>query len=150
MNSCRYIHTFILNSSGKTTTFKMLTGDETVTDGNAILSGVFDIRSDLRQMQQRMGYCPQSDALIDQMTGRETLRMYARLRGIQEKRIDGMIKDVTKDLLLEDHIDRLVGGYSGGNKRKLGTAIALIGDPQLVRVNVCWKPVFRLAFRFGA
>ena len=111
----------------------MLTGDQTLTDGNAILSGVFDVRSNLRQMQQRMGYCPQSDALIDQMTGRETLRMYARLRGIPEKLIDGMIDEVTRDLLLEDHIERLVGGYSGGNKRKLGTAIALIGDPQLVK-----------------
>ena len=105
----------------------MLTGDETVTNGNAILSGIYDVRSDLRQMQQRMGYCPQSDALIDQMTGRETLRMYARLRGIPEKRIEAMINDVTKDLLLEDHIDRLVGGYSGGNKRKLNVALALIG-----------------------
>ena len=67
------------------------------------------------------------------MTGRETLRMYARLRGIPERKIDAMIRDVAEDLLLEDHIERLVGGYSGGNKRKLSTAIALIGDPQLVR-----------------
>ena len=137
----------------------MLTGDETVTDGNAILSGVFDIRSDLRQMQQRMGYCPQSDALIDQMTGRETLRMYARLRGIPEKRIDSMIDEVAKDLLLEDHVDRLVGGYSGGNKRKLGTAIALIGDPQLVSgfdahllsvgPSVLLQPLTDLQFKLG-
>ena len=84
-----------------------------------------------------MGYCPQQDALIDQMTGRETLRMYCRLRGIREHEIDAMITRLARDLTLdENHLeDKLVGEYSGGNKRKLSTAIALIGEPAMVLLD---------------
>ena len=69
-----------INGAGKTTTFKMLTGDIRMTSGTAYIKGV-DISRRIKDAQQMMGYCPQFDALIDQMTGRETLRMYGRLRG---------------------------------------------------------------------
>jgi len=123
-----------VNGAGKTTTFKMLTGDETITDGNAYV-GDLDIKSNLRRVQQRMGYCPQFDALIDQMTGWETLVMYARLKGIPEKQIPGMVHNIVGSLLLEDHIQKQTSTYSGGNKRKLSTAVALVGNPELVLLD---------------
>ena len=55
------------------------------------------------QVQQRCGYCPQFDALIDQMTVTETLWMYARLRGVQESDIKEVVDKLIKSLLLEDH-----------------------------------------------
>ena len=55
------------------------------------------------QVQKGLGYCPQFDALIDQMTVKETLRMYARLRGIVEKDIPGVIDNLVDALLLNDH-----------------------------------------------
>lgn len=119
------------NGAGKTTTFKMLTGDVPVTKGNAYLNK-YDIKHHMKQVQQNLGYCPQFDALIDQMTGRETLRMYARLRGVQENQIEGVVKDVMDVLMLKKYADREVGTYSGGNKRKLSTAMALIGDPPFI------------------
>jgi len=91
--------------------------------------------TNLKAIQQKMGYCPQTDALIDQMTGRETLRMYCRLRGISEWEIDRMIVDIAEDLVLTEHLDKWTGRYSGGNKRKLSTAIALIGDPAMVLLD---------------
>ncbi|XP_035254594.1 LOW QUALITY PROTEIN: ATP-binding cassette sub-family A member 3 [Anguilla anguilla] len=119
------------NGAGKTTTFKMLTGDETVTAGDAYIDG-YSILRDIKKVQQRIGYCPQFDALLDHMTGRETLNMYARLRGIPERYVSGCVENVLRSLLLEPHADKLVRGYSGGNKRKLSAGIALIGGPPVI------------------
>ncbi|XP_061079781.1 phospholipid-transporting ATPase ABCA3 [Conger conger] len=119
------------NGAGKTTTFKMLTGDEAVTSGDAYIDG-YSILRDIKKVQQRIGYCPQFDALLDHMTGRETLSMYARLRGIPEKYVSGCVENVLRSLLLEPHADKLIRGYSGGNKRKLSAGIALIGGPPVI------------------
>ncbi|XP_056143491.1 phospholipid-transporting ATPase ABCA3 isoform X2 [Lampris incognitus] len=119
------------NGAGKTTTFKMLTGDETVTSGDAYIDG-YSILRDVKKVQQRIGYCPQFDAVLDHMTGRETLSMYARLRGIPEKYVSGCVENVLRSLLLEPHADKLVRSYSGGNKRKLSAGIALIGGPPVI------------------
>ncbi|KAL3853222.1 hypothetical protein ACJMK2_016778 [Sinanodonta woodiana] len=119
------------NGAGKTTTFKMLTGDESITSGQAYLSS-FSVKSDIKMVQQNLGYCPQFDALIDQMTGRETLWMYARLRGVDERMIKTVVNDLMKVMMLDKHADKQTGFYSGGNKRKLSTAIALIGDPHFI------------------
>ncbi|XP_060570838.1 phospholipid-transporting ATPase ABCA3-like isoform X2 [Ruditapes philippinarum] len=119
------------NGAGKTTTFKMMTGDESLTTGNAYLNR-FSVKGDIKQVQQNLGYCPQFDALIDQMTGTETLYMYARLRGISEDQIQQIVDQVIDILMLRKHADKQAGFYSGGNKRKLSTAIALIGDPPFI------------------
>uniref|UniRef100_A0A674DGK4 ATP binding cassette subfamily A member 3 n=1 Tax=Salmo trutta TaxID=8032 RepID=A0A674DGK4_SALTR len=119
------------NGAGKTTTFKMLTGDETVTSGDAYIDG-YSILRDVKKVQQRIGYCPQFDAVLDHMTGRETLSMYARLRGIPEKYVSGCVENVLRSLLLEPHADKLCRSYSGGNKRKLSAAVALIGGPPVI------------------
>lgn len=84
------------------------------------------------KVQQRIGYCPQFDALLEHMSGRETLGMYARLRGIPERYIGSCVENMLRGLLLEPHADRLVRTYSGGNKRKLSAGIALIGGPPVI------------------
>ncbi|XP_068605723.1 phospholipid-transporting ATPase ABCA3 [Brachionichthys hirsutus] len=119
------------NGAGKTTTFKMLTGDESVTSGDAYIDG-YSILRDVKKVQQRIGYCPQFDAVLDHMTGRETLSMYARLRGIPEKYVSGCVENVLRSLLLEPHADKLVRSYSGGSKRKLSAGMALIGGPPVI------------------
>ena len=63
------------------------------------------------QVQQEIGYCPQFDALLDQMTGRETLRMYARLRGVPERFINESINNLANQLLVTQHLDKHVGSY---------------------------------------
>ncbi|CAL4148549.1 unnamed protein product, partial [Meganyctiphanes norvegica] len=123
-----------INGAGKTTTFKMLTGDLTVSTGDAFVNG-FSIKSDIKKVQQHVGYCPQFDAILDQMTGREALRMFARLRGVPENQITDMITSIAEQLLVTQHLDNLFGNYSGGNKRKISTGVALIGDPPLVLLD---------------
>lgn len=63
------------------------------------------------QVQANMGYCPQFDALLDQMTGRETLTMYSRLRGIPEPRIPEVVNELLNILMLKPHADKLAGNY---------------------------------------
>uniref|UniRef100_A0A8C8YBC5 ATP binding cassette subfamily A member 3 n=1 Tax=Panthera leo TaxID=9689 RepID=A0A8C8YBC5_PANLE len=119
------------NGAGKTTTFKMLTGEETITSGDAFVGG-YSISSEIGKVRQRIGYCPQFDALLDHMTGRETLVMYARLRGIPERHIGACVENTLRGLLLEPHANKLVRTYSGGNKRKLSTGVALLGEPSVI------------------
>ncbi|EPY88960.1 ATP-binding cassette sub-family A member 3-like protein [Camelus ferus] len=119
------------NGAGKTTTFKMLTGEETITSGDAFVGGS-SISSDIGKVRQQIGYCPQFDALLDHMTGRETLVMYARLRGIPERHIGACVENTLRGLLLEPHANKLVRTYSGGNKRKLSAGIALLGEPAVI------------------
>ncbi|XP_070191694.1 phospholipid-transporting ATPase ABCA3-like [Littorina saxatilis] len=122
------------NGAGKTTTFKMLTGDVSVTSGNGYLKGD-DVVSHIKEVQKNMGYCPQFDALLDTMTGRETLWMYARLRGVPADRIENVVDNLVSIMMLQPHKDKLAGHYSGGNKRKLSTAIALVGDPSFLLLD---------------
>ena len=111
-----------VNGAGKTTTFKMITGDESITSGEIFVNRL-SIKKNLREAQQEMGYCPQFDAMLDDLTGRETLTMYSRLRGIKESDIESQIEELSHLLYFEMHVDKLVKEYSGGNKRKLSTAI---------------------------
>jgi len=120
-----------LNGAGKTTTFKMITGDETVSAGSIFVDG-YNINSDMTKVRQRIGYCPQFDALIDLLTGRELLTLYARLRGIPERHIPQTVQNLAVSLSFDVHIDKISKTYSGGNKRKLSTALALVGDPQVI------------------
>lgn len=122
------------NGAGKTSTFKMLTGDQIVSSGNAYVN-TYSIQDNIRKVQQNLGYCPQFDALIDQMTGRETLTMYARLRGVAEFQIKDVVNELLDIMTLRQYADKNCAFYSGGNKRKLSTAMALIGDPPFVLLD---------------
>ncbi|TKC43221.1 hypothetical protein EI555_011902 [Monodon monoceros] len=123
-----------VNGAGKTTTFKMLTGDSTVTSGDATVAGK-SILTNISDVHQSMGYCPQFDAIDDQLTGREHLYLYARLRGVPAENIKRVTDWSIQSLGLSLYADRLAGTYSAGNKRKLSTAIALIGCPLLVLLD---------------
>uniref|UniRef100_A0A4W5LIR1 ABC transporter domain-containing protein n=1 Tax=Hucho hucho TaxID=62062 RepID=A0A4W5LIR1_9TELE len=120
-----------INGAGKTTTFKMLTGDISISGGEAFLNG-YSIRTEMRDVHQNMGYCPQFDALNDLLTGREHLEFYARLRGVPENEVPMVAEWGIQKLGLVKYSNKSAGTYSGGNKRKLSTAMALIGCPPVV------------------
>ncbi|XP_026112549.1 ATP-binding cassette sub-family A member 2-like isoform X3 [Carassius auratus] len=120
-----------VNGAGKTTTFKMLTGDESTTGGEAFIQE-HSILREVLHVQQSIGYCPQFDALFDDLTAREHLELYTRLRGIPWKDEERVVQWALEKLELSKYADKPAGTYSGGNKRKLSTAIALIGYPSLI------------------
>ena len=78
----------------------MLTGDIAATGGEAYIAG-YDITgatpSGVQEARKNIGFCPQIDPLLGLMTGRETLRMFARLRGIQSDKIEHMVLPSSAD-----------------------------------------------------
>ncbi|XP_063236956.1 phospholipid-transporting ATPase ABCA7-like isoform X2 [Bacillus rossius redtenbacheri] len=120
-----------LNGAGKTSTFKMLTGDVSATGGDALVCGR-SARREMDAVRQHLGYCPQFDALDPLLTVREHLELYCRLQGVPSAQIQEVVDNGLKILQLGAYERALAGDLSGGNKRKLSTAISLIGDPPLV------------------
>ncbi|KAG7378543.1 hypothetical protein PHYPSEUDO_009936 [Phytophthora pseudosyringae] len=120
-----------INGAGKTTTMKMLTGDIVPTSGNATLSG-FDILTQQVEVRRQIGYCPQFDALIDLLTVREHLELFAKIKGVPSSDLEFVVHEKMEQLNLTAFEDKLAGSLSGGNKRKLSVAIAMIGSPKIL------------------
>ncbi|CAO2641511.1 ATP-binding cassette sub-family A member 7 [Lemmus lemmus] len=120
-----------VNGAGKTSTFRMVTGDTLPSSGEAVLAG-YNVAQDPAAAHRNMGYCPQSDAIFDLLTGREHLELFARLRGVPKAQVAQTALSGLVRLGLPSYADRLAGTYSGGNKRKLAAALALVGDPAVV------------------
>ncbi|GMF35983.1 unnamed protein product [Phytophthora fragariaefolia] len=120
-----------INGAGKTTTMKMLTGDELPTHGTATLGG-FDILTQQIEVRRQIGYCPQFDALFDLLTVREHLELFASIKGVPRSQLNDVVADKINQLNLSDFENKLAGSLSGGNKRKLSVAIAMIGNPRII------------------
>uniref|UniRef100_A0A8C3JIC3 ATP binding cassette subfamily A member 12 n=1 Tax=Calidris pygmaea TaxID=425635 RepID=A0A8C3JIC3_9CHAR len=118
-----------VNGAGKTTIFKMLTGDIGASSGR------------LRQISlgvthwSLFGYCPQEDALDDLLTVEEHMYYYARLHGIPEREIKGVVLQLLYRLNLMAYKDRVTSMCSYGTNRKLSTALALIGNPSILLLD---------------
>ncbi|KAF0717928.1 Aste57867_2007 [Aphanomyces stellatus] len=120
-----------INGAGKTTTMKMLTGDILPTSGGATLGG-FDILTQQLQVRRLVGYCPQFDALFDLLSVREHLELFARIKGVPGKDVEMVVKEKMRQMNLNSFEHKLAGTLSGGNKRKLSVAIAMIGSPPII------------------
>lgn len=120
-----------VNGAGKTTTFKMLTGEIAPTEGSAYICG-YNVISQLDRARDLIGYCPQFDAITELLTAREHLKLYADIKGIPREYTDDLVEKMLDEMDLRQYADLLAGTYSGGNKRKLSVAMALIGNPTVV------------------
>uniref|UniRef100_A0A6P4EVB2 ATP-binding cassette sub-family A member 3 n=1 Tax=Drosophila rhopaloa TaxID=1041015 RepID=A0A6P4EVB2_DRORH len=121
-----------VNGAGKTSTFKMLTGDHKITSGEAYLDGE---NISTHKIYGKIGYCPQFDALFDDLTGRQTLQIYCLLKGVQRRHIRTISWTLATSFGFEKHLDKRTKHYSGGNKRKLSTAIAVLGNPSVLYLD---------------
>src|SRR5690242_16693153 len=119
-----------VNGAGKTTTLKILTGDTHPSSGHAFIYGI-SIQNQI-EARRRIGYCPQFDAIFDLLTAYEHLKFYGSVKGLKGQELEDQIKVLLKALSLSKYKNRKAGTYSGGNKRKLSAAIAMIGNPPVV------------------
>ena len=95
-----------------------------------------NVKKNLRRAQQDLGFCNQFDTpLLEDLTGREMMTFYSRLRGIRESEIPGQIDELSRLLYFEMHLDKRVDAYSGGNKRRLSTAISFLGNPPIAMLD---------------
>lgn len=118
--------------AGKTTLCSMLTTEFPATSGDAMLAG-FSIRENIQEARSRIGYCPQFDALLSNLTGREHVWLYAAIKGTPKKFLKQTVDEKLAAVGLNgDDCDRLASQYSGGMKRRLALACATIGQPQLM------------------
>lgn len=117
--------------AGKTSIYKMIIGDETISGGEIYVCGE-RVKHHAASVRKNTGYCPQSNALFKEFTGAETLELFFRLRGIHPSNISELIEQFATELNFVEHLDKRIDEYSGGNRRKLSVAIALIGNPQLI------------------
>ncbi|KAH7987830.1 hypothetical protein HPB52_025110 [Rhipicephalus sanguineus] len=99
-----------VNGAGKTTTFRMLTGDLPMSSGNAYL-GEASLQNDLLEFQSNIGYCPQFDAQIDRLTGRETLELFALIRGVPNHRVPSVVNYMINLADLQAHADKPTEAY---------------------------------------
>ncbi|KAF1780736.1 P-loop containing nucleoside triphosphate hydrolase [Phytophthora cactorum] len=113
-----------INGAGKSTTMAVLTGQLAPTHGFVTLSG-FDLSTSSASARKTMGYCPQFDALHDLLTVQEQLQH-------PEAFVDAAVDEQIQELGLSKYRQKLTQGLSGGNKRKVSTAIALLGRPRVV------------------
>jgi len=136
-----------INGAGKTTSISMMAGEFPPTDhdGEQLsdkendktwggkLAGM-DMLREREAINKSMGYCPQFDALFPLLTAREHLHMYAEIKGVPAESEDQVVNALIEMMALsvDGMCDRQAGGYSGGNRRKLSVAIALMGGPKIV------------------
>lgn len=123
-----------VNGAGKTTLFKMLTGEIAAGSGSIRIHGS-DVEHELGEVRTSIGYVPQFDALIGEFTGKELLAYFANLRGMKKTAIPAEVARLVRRLDLTAHADNKCKKYSGGNKRKLCIALALIGDPPVLLLD---------------
>ncbi|XP_039306683.1 retinal-specific phospholipid-transporting ATPase ABCA4 isoform X2 [Solenopsis invicta] len=123
-----------VNGAGKSTTFRMLTGEEMSNSGIMYLNQA-GIHSDRTKYLSEMGYCPQTDALISSLNTFDHLRLFARLRGIPKSNVELEVNKWINRLNLTACMKQPSSTYSGGNKRRLNVAMALIGNPTLVLLD---------------
>jgi len=120
-----------INGAGKSTTLSMLTGEIPPTSGALSLNGM-NLLTEIHKCRRYIGYCPQFDALFELLTGREHLSLYAAIKGILPKDINAVVSGKIAEMGLTEYADRSAATYSGGNKRKLSVAMAMIGEPSIV------------------
>ncbi|CAM42001.2 putative ABC1 transporter [Leishmania braziliensis MHOM/BR/75/M2904] len=119
------------NGAGKTTTISMLCQQLLPTGGRAYVCG-YDIVEQREEALRCIGYCPQFDATLDLLTVEEQLQLYAGIRGIVRAEWPALVDALCTLCELTMYRQTVTGALSGGNRRKLSVAVALVGGPQVV------------------
>ncbi|KAL7012162.1 hypothetical protein ACKWTF_014662 [Chironomus riparius] len=122
------------NGAGKTTTLRVMTGEIAATKGQINIGGK-NITSSHNDVFKMMGYCPQYDALWKNVTVREHLEVYAAIRGVGVKDRKRLINTYLHGLHITEHANKQTRHLSGGTKRKLSYAIAMLGSPKIVLLD---------------
>ena len=117
------------SGAGKSTMIKTMLGMEKADSGIAL---VLDQTMPNRHILGDIGYMAQSDALYEALSGQENLEFFGQLKGLYKKVLNDEIAHVAQVVDLTAHLNKSVSGYSGGMKRRLSLAIALLGNPQLL------------------
>jgi ABC-2 type transport system ATP-binding protein len=119
------------NGAGKSTTVRMLCTLLAPTGGRALVAG-YDVATQPGQVRLRIGVALQDAALDPKQTGTELLRLQGRLYGLSSRDLAWRLTELGELIELGDALGRPIGTYSGGMKRRLDLAAALVHNPEIV------------------
>ena len=119
------------NGAGKSTTIRMLTTLMTITSGSAQVAGI-DVATDPDNVRRKIGVALQEAGLDQRQTGRELLILQGRLFGMTTDQASSRAQELLELVELVDAADRRIKGYSGGMKRRLDLASALVHHPDVL------------------
>ena len=117
------------NGSGKTTLFRAITNEIFYEKGSVSIFG-YDAKTEFDKLRPMIGYCPQENPLFDFMKVREILKFYLNLKNSTET-----VESISSTFNLTQYLDTFCINLSGGNKRKLTFAIALMNKPSLLLLD---------------
>jgi ABC-2 type transport system ATP-binding protein len=120
-----------LNGAGKTTLMQMIATITRPTAGRILFRGE-DVAKRPNALRRTLGYLPQDFGVYDNLTATEFLTYFASLKGVRSKT---RVREMLESVNLHSVANRILGGFSGGMKQRLGIAQALINDPELVIVD---------------
>ncbi|KFY06843.1 hypothetical protein V492_07693 [Pseudogymnoascus sp. VKM F-4246] len=119
------------NGAGKTTVINMIRGELKPNFGDIYVDGISVLRNPQKARRQ-LGVCPQDDA-VDNLTVRQTLNFYATVKGLKD--VSGNVDKVLNALNITSFETSTVAALSGGTRRKLSVAIALLGNPRVLLLD---------------
>ena len=119
------------NAAGKSTTMRILTGFMMPTKGDTWIADCNMVTNSL-EGRKHIGYMPESVPLYTDMTVRDYLDFFARLRGVERVRARKRINDVVTICHLEEYIDTIIGKLSRGFKQRVGLAQAIVHEPEVL------------------
>ncbi|QJQ06761.1 ABC transporter ATP-binding protein [Undibacterium piscinae] len=116
------------NGAGKSTLFKMMLGLIAPTAGEILINGTAVSGREFRQTRRQLGYLPENVVLYDNLSGLETLKFFAKLKGAPQQQCAPMLERVG----LAHAVNRPLREYSKGMRQRLGFAQALLGEPRVL------------------
>ncbi|CAI9601915.1 unnamed protein product, partial [Staurois parvus] len=124
------------SGAGKTTLLNILSGMCGTTSGSANIYGHPLSDLSLRQeLRRKIGFCPQFDVNFELLTLKENLEVFAQIKGVPRSKVKSEVEKVLCDLDIENIEDLRANKLSGGQRRKLTLAIALLGDPEVLLLD---------------
>ena len=120
-----------VNGAGKTTTIKMLTCITKPSDGDAFIGG-YSVVKEPEKVKQLIGVSPQETAVAPNLSVRENLELICGIHGFSKEKTNAKIKELSEQFTLESVLNRKAGKLSGGYKRRVSIAMALISEPEIL------------------
>lgn len=120
-----------VNGAGKTTTVKMLSCLSAPTQGDAFIFGK-SIRTEAAAVKKQIAVSPQETAVAPGLSVKENLALICGIHGFSKEKTAEKIEEVTRLLALSSVFNRKAGKLSGGYKRRLSIAMALVSEPRLL------------------
>jgi len=122
------------NGAGKTTLINIIAGIIPPSSGDVEILG-YSLKENLLKVKSLIGFCPQESVAYDFLSALENLLFYAGLYGIPKREAKRRAMELLDLVGLRDNAKKKVGKYSGGMKKRLNLAIALINDPQVILLD---------------